>query len=157
MIIWTLNFTVKGYIFGKISDAGGLIRTSITNILSSISSTDTVIFNMTNGGTGTYKTGEIVYQGYSIGTATAQARVVSFINNTLRLTEVTGNFVSSQEIVGLSTNAKWIFNSFNVMSTEIANLATIVVTPNPFNAAANSDYTYTTTITEIANSGILIN
>ena len=32
MIIWTLNFTVKGFIFGKISEAG-LIKTSITNIL----------------------------------------------------------------------------------------------------------------------------
>ncbi len=157
MIIWTLNFTVKGYIFGKISDTGGVIKTSITNILSSISSTDNVVFNMNNGGQGTYKTGEIVYQGYSIGTATAQAKVISFVNNTLRLTDVTGNFVSSQEIVGLSTNAQWIFNSFNVLSTETANLATIIVTPNPLNAEANSAYTYNTTITEIANSGISIN
>jgi hypothetical protein len=44
-----------------------------------------------------------------------------------------------------------------VLSTETANLATIIVTPNPLNAEANSAYTYNTTITEIANSGISIN
>ena len=45
MIIWTLNFTVKGFIFGKTSSTG-LIKTSITNILSNISAEDSVVFNM---------------------------------------------------------------------------------------------------------------
>ena len=37
-IIWTLNFTVKGYIYGKINQAGnGPITHSITSILTSIS------------------------------------------------------------------------------------------------------------------------
>ena len=37
-IIWTLNFTVKGFIFGKTTNTG-LIYKSITNILNQISST----------------------------------------------------------------------------------------------------------------------
>ena len=45
MVIWTLNFTVKGFVFGKISDTG-LVNHSITNILTNISSNDTVVFNI---------------------------------------------------------------------------------------------------------------
>lgn len=149
MIIWTLNFTVKGYIFGGISSAG-LIRTSITNILSNISESDTFVFNMTPG-LGTYQVGETVYQGYSAGTATATAKVILWANNELHLTNINGNFVSSQPIIGLVSNSNYTFNSYASQSTQFKNMAKIVVTPNPSNANANSQYTYTTTITEDPN------
>ena len=97
MIIWTLNFTVKGFIFGKITETG-LIKTSITNVLSTITPEDTVVFNMATPGIGKYQTGETVYQGYSAGTATATGKVVVWNNNTLHLTNINGNFVSSSPI-----------------------------------------------------------
>lgn len=147
MIIWTLNFTVKGFIFGSYTTPK-LIRTSITNILNDIRETDIVTFKMTaNTGVGKYQAGEIVYQGYSPQISTATARVVSWNsgNNVLHLTNINGNFVSSQSIVGVNTNANYTFNSYQVPT---ANLATIRITPNTITANANSDYTYTTTITE---------
>jgi hypothetical protein len=144
MIIWTLNFTVKGYIFGKISDTG-LISNSITNILSNITSTDVVSFNMAQTGTGTYQTGEVVYQGYSAHTAAATGKVVSWSNNILHLKEINGNFVSTEPIIGLVSNSNYVFTSYQVVPL---NLAQIVVTPNPASATANDKYTYTTTITE---------
>jgi hypothetical protein len=147
MIIWTLNFTVKGFIFGSYTTPK-LIRTSITNILNDIRETDIVTFRMTaNTGVGKYQAGEIVYQGYSPQISTATAKVVSWNsgNNVLHLTNINGNFVSSQSIVGVNTNANYTFNSYQVPT---ANLATIRITPNPITANANSDYTYTTTITE---------
>ena len=147
MIIWTLNFTVKGYIFGNVSSAG-LIKTSITNIFSNISAEDTFIFNMTSPGVGTYQAGEIVYQGYSAPLATATAKVVLWANNTLRLTNVNGNFVSSQPIIGAVSNSNYIFNSYSANNAPFQQLAKIVITPNPSTANANSLYTYTTTITE---------
>lgn len=150
MIIWTLNFTVKGYIFGNISSAG-LIRTSITNILSNISENDTFIFGMTTPGIGTYQTGEIVYQGYSAGTATATARVILWENNNLHLTNINGNFVSNLPIIGVVSNSNYVFDSYAPQSTKFVDTARIVVTPNPANANANSNYTYTTTITETPN------
>lgn len=153
MIIWTLNFTVKGFIFGKMSDVG-LIRNSITNILGSISSTDTIVFNMATTGTGTYQTGEIVYQGYSATTATATAKVIIFSNNNLHLTNIQGNFISDLPIIGIVSNSNYVFNSYEVQPQV---LATIDIKPNPLTANANTNYTYTTTITEIANSGISIN
>jgi hypothetical protein len=69
LIIWTLNFTVKGFIFGKTSPVG-VIKTSITNILNNITSDDIIAFNMNTPGIGTYQAGEIVYQGYSYSNAT---------------------------------------------------------------------------------------
>jgi hypothetical protein len=144
LVIWTLNFTVKGFIFGPVSSAS-LIKTSITNILNDITAEDVVIFNMGNTGIGTYQIGEGVYQGYSAGTATATARVLSWSNSKLHLTSINGNFISSQPVYGMITNANYNFTSYQVVPSV---LSEIVVQPNPTNANANSLYTYTKTITE---------
>ena len=154
MIIWTLNFTVKGFIFGKITETG-LIRTSITNILNQISSDDVVVFNMANTGIGTYQTGELVYQGYSPGTATATGKVVVWKNNILHLTNINGNFISSIPVWGTISNANYNFTGYNLISTTPINLAEIIVVPNPTNVStanvANGKYSYTTTISEFPN------
>jgi len=148
-IIWTLNFTVKGFIFGKTTETG-LIKTSITNIYNNITEEEAVAFTMANTGTGGYQIGEMVYQGYSPATATATGKVISWANTVhkLTLTEVNGNFVSGSPIVGMKTNANYSFTSYQIGPQK---LAKIVVTPNPANANANSKYTYTTTITEAPN------
>ena len=151
MIIWTLSFTVKGYVFGKTTPTGQ-IRTSITNIFNDISSTDVVQFNMANTGTGTYQTGEIVYQGYSAQESTASGRVVLWTNNILHLTNIQGNFVSDARIIGTKTNSNYQFTSYVAPAQK---MATITVVPNPTTANtanANVDYTYTTTITEFPNT-----
>ena len=142
MVIWTLNFTVKGFIFGQTSSTG-LITRSITNILSDNKYGD--VLASLGTGNGTYQEGEVIYQGYSINTATATATVVSWSNNQLRLTNITGNFVSSAVVTGLTTNAQYNFGSFTLVPLEHAQ---IDITPNPSTANANSSYTYTTTITE---------
>ena len=144
MIIWTLNFTVKGFIFGAVSSTG-LIKTSITNIFNEITSADTIQFNMSTSGIGTYQIGEIVYQGYSLPLSTASAKVVYYNNNTLQLTNINGNFVSNQPIIGSITNANYTFTSYQVQPLKYAE---IDVVPNPTDANANSAYTYTTVISE---------
>ena len=154
-IIWTLNFTVKGFIFCKTTETG-LIRTSITNILNQISPTDTIVFNMSTTGVGKYQQGETVYQGYSLGTATATAKVISWNNNILRLTNINGNFVSSIPIWGTISNANYNFTEYNVTSQKPVDLAEIIITPNPTNVdsanVANGNYTYTTNITEFPHT-----
>lgn len=148
MVIWTLNFTVKGFIFGA-SSTTNLIKTSITNIYNNLTTLNTVIFNLSNVGTGKYKIGEIVYQGYSLNTATATGVVVDFKTNgtitELYLNNISGNFISSQSIIGSQTNSKYTFTSYYVSPTKYAK---IKVVPNPITANANSVYTYTTTIQE---------
>ena len=147
IIIWTLNFTVKGYVFGQISSAG-LIKTSITNILNDITASNSVVFNMANTGVGHYQTGELVYQGYSLNSATATGKVILWTNNQLTLTNIEGNFVSSQPVIGVNTSANYLFTSYQITPLDYAQ---IVITPNPANANANSLYTYTTTIKETPN------
>lgn len=115
MIIWTLKFTVKGFIFGKTSTFG-IIQNSITNIYNKITPEDVLLFNMdlTSGG-GTYKIGENVYQGYAISSATATAKVVSWNEETgkLLLTNISGNFVSNKPIYGYSSSADYEFSSYD--------------------------------------------
>lgn len=149
MVVWTLNFTAKGFIFGNIS-ASSIIKDSITNILNNNLAQSNVIFNLNAGGTGTFQQGEIVYQGYTLNSALATAQVVSYnaLNKELTVSNISGNFISSSPIIGAKTDANWIFNSFYVVPDK---LAKIEIVPNPTTANANSSYTYTTTITEKPN------
>jgi hypothetical protein len=150
-IIWTLDFTVKGFIFGTTSTPK-LITTSITNILNGITKTDIINFNMANTGAGKYQDGEIVYQGASLSLSTASAKVVSWsqINNKLTLTNINGNFVSSQPIIGSKTNANYLFTSYQVQPV---NLVQIVVTPNTsedlYGEAGTEDLTLETTTEDL--------
>jgi hypothetical protein len=148
MIIWTLNFTVKGFIYGQTS-AAKQIYASITNFLPTITQTDVIDFN-TITGLGKYQEGENVYQGYSLGTATATARVVLWdsIGSILKLTNINGNFVSSLPIIGTVTNSNYMFTSYQ---TNANVQAQVIVVSNPTDANANSLYTYTTVINETPN------
>jgi len=147
-IIWTLNFTVKGYLFVAPSGPANLITTSITNIIQNTSQNDTVVFNMTTPGTGVYQIGELVYQGYSVGTAVATGIVQSFANGSLYLTNLTGNFVTGSPIVGNNSAASYEFSSYSILGPVPTTLSTVGVIPNPNTAAANSLYTFTTFIQE---------
>ena len=147
MIIWTLNFTVKGFIFGK-SSTTGIINTSITNILNDIGTDDVVAFNMSDTGVGSYQAGETVYQGYTASTPVASAKVISWNNNILRLTNINGNFISSQPIYGVNNNASYTFTSYQIQPQKYAQ---IIAVTNPTDANANSYYTYTNVIQETPN------
>jgi hypothetical protein len=146
MVIWTLNFTVKGFIFGATSTAG-LIKTSITNIMNDLEDNQFLTFKLNTGGNGNFKIGEIVYQGASGAMATAEAKVVSWntANTQLTVSNLQGNFVSNTALIGIESNANWKFNSYTVTEKQFSK---ITITPNPTTANANSLYTYTTTITE---------
>ena len=144
VVIWTLDFKVKGFIFGKTSTVD-VIKTSITNVLNNITADDIVVFNMKSPGIGEYQIGEVVYQGFSYQAATATAKVTAWSNGVLHLSNINGNFVSSHPIIGSKTNANYIFNNYVYNpNTQYAN---IVVTANTSVANANL-YTYHTVITE---------
>jgi len=145
IIIWTLNFTVKGFIYGAVSSAGGLITHSITNIMEKITPLTEVEFVMNrNTGLGEYQVGEVVYQGYSQSTATASAIVTGWSNNNLSLKNINGNFVSNLPLVGSTTNTNYKFTSYTPTANQYAK---IDVTVYPANANS-SYYLANTTITE---------
>ena len=149
MVIWTLNFTVKGFIFGANSTTG-LITTSITNIHNNLAQGNNIVFNVNTGGLGNYQINERVYQGPTSELATATAQVVSWSSNNKQLivNNAQGNFVSNTNLVGINSGAVWSFNSYSIQPEEYAN---IIITTNPSNANATSNYTYTTVITEYNN------
>ena len=146
-IIWTLNFTVKGFVYGSISEPK-IIKRSITNIYdSTLSDSDLVEFEVASGGLGDYQEGEFVYQGYTLDGATAVAKVISWNSTTLKLQvgSLTGNFVITKPIYGRQTGAAYTIQAHQILPEH---LVKIVVTPDPLSANANSNYLYTTAITE---------
>jgi hypothetical protein len=145
-IIWTLRFTVKGFLYGPISEQK-IIRSSITNILDDGNLGDkNVIINLTNG-FGNYLTGETVYQGYSYENATATAKVGYWLpsTNTLTISSVHGHFVTGANVIGSTSHSTWNANTY---SLEPGVSSTITITPNPSNVILPNNYTYTTTIVE---------
>ena len=148
VIIWTLSFTVKGYIFGKVSGTGGPITHSITSIYNQITEDDTIQFTMNpNSGVGTYQIGETVYQGFSAPLAIASGKVISFSNNLLQLKNINGNFVSNLPVQSTSGSANYKFTSYSPVPQQ---LVRIDITPNPANANVSFANTWTanTIITE---------
>jgi len=146
VIIWTLAFTVKGYIFGKISDTGGPITHSITSIYNQITEDDVIQFTMNpNSGVGTYQIGETVYQGFSAPLAIATGKVVSFNNNILQLRNINGNFVSNLPIQSTSSSTNYTFTSFNPVAQKLVQIDT---TPMPTDANVTTPYVVTTQISE---------
>ena len=114
MIVWTLNFTVKGFIFGKVTETS-VINRAFVSVYNLVSQEEVIEFYMNlDSGYGTYKVGEKVYQGYTPDDASATGMVVQFTDNVLRLKELTGNFVSDKPIYGINTLANYNFTSYNL-------------------------------------------
>lgn len=146
VIIWTLTFTVKGYIYGKISQTGGPITHSITSIYNQIDENDVVEFTVNpNSGVGTYQIGETVYQGYSAPLAIATGKVVSFERNILSVRNINGNFVSNLPIQSTVSPTNYLFTAFTSVPQK---LAQIDITPSPTDANVNTPYVVTTEISE---------
>jgi hypothetical protein len=144
-IIWTLNFTVKGFVYGGFNQSG-LITHTITNIYKNIAPTDNITFTIANTGIGEYQAGEIVYQGYSFGTATATAQVIDLnsLNNQITLTNINGNFVSTMPIIGAKSGATYTYTTTNFADVEYAK---IDIVPVPSSNVSNN-WIANTTITE---------
>ena len=149
MVIWTLSFTAKGFMYGPINGNlnAGIIYNSIINI-DSIQNGSTLGFYMANTGFGsTYQAGEMVYQGI-LGLNTATGTVVSFINNKLIVSEISGTFTLNSPIVGLISGTTRNFTSFEVLPIQYAQ---IITSPVATDANSNSVIGFTTTINEAPN------
>lgn len=145
-VIWTLSFTVKGYLYGAVSQPK-VIRTSITNILDDSNLNEREIVLQMSNGFGNFKQGETVYQGYSFETATSTATVSDWISssNTLTITNLNGHFVTGANVVGIQTNSSWNVNDYSILPKK---LVTITVKPSPVDVVLPNNYTYTTIIKE---------
>jgi hypothetical protein len=150
VVIWTLNFTAKAFVYGPYTE-GKIIKDSFINILNqnTIEQNGKATFNISPGGFGTYKQGETVYQGYSLDTAKATGTVMYFSNvtNQMIVSDIVGDFRTNTEIIGLDSFAEYTLASFDTANAN-GKMVTINTKTNPANATINSTYTIVTTVTE---------
>jgi len=153
-VMWTLGFTVKGFIFGAIKESP-IINNVQVNLNSGSNSLDAdsaccssglnSAFVMLPNGNGDYFNQELVYQGLNLDNAYATGKVTSWNNksNTIFIGNVCGGFKLNQPIIGVDSLAVHIPNSYAANNTIEF---TAITTPNPNTASANSYWT-TNTIT----------
>ena len=146
MMTWDLNFSMKGYLFGPMSEVS-VIRKVTANIYdSTFQSSELKKLNMNNG-SGNYKVGELVYQGRNLENATASAfvRYWNDTQNTLVVYDSTGVFQANSNVMGVITNTKYNVGSLDLNPNQLVN---ITVQPDPSTANSNDDFGFTTNITE---------
>lgn len=112
-VIWTIKFTVLGWLFGPAKiDTHGIIKEVFTNLYdtSIITGKNINLVMDLNSGNGTFMQGETVYQGNTIHTAVATATVIDWSLDTgkLYITDATGLFESNQLVYGTQTNASFL-------------------------------------------------
>ena len=95
---------------------GELINTGYTEIdVIADNRAQSVDYTMNAGGTGSFSTDEVVYQGASLAAATAKAYVSEWnaVTRTLRLRNIFGAFAANTNVIGASSNATWSLNTGN--------------------------------------------
>lgn len=148
-VMWSLDFTMKVWFWGPISDVG-LIREVIVNIYENSGFTSGGVIRINTSGIGAngdYLLGDTVYQGNSLATAKAFGKVNEWSkeSNKLVIGGYQGTFTTNTTIHAFSTNASYILESFEVTPLQ---LVKIDITPDPITANVGDPYGYTTVITE---------
>lgn len=145
-VYWTLNFTVKGFIFGAAKDAGGSGIIKTANVFFNQISTSSNTFTVNPGGYGNYKFGEVVYQGLNLDNSYSSG-IVEYWNantNTVMIQNVIGTFRTNQPLVGKDSLSIHILNSYS--NNRVTVLSSTFVSPPTANI--NSNWTANTIITE---------
>ncbi len=143
-LIWTLNFSVKAYLFGPISE-GRIIRKVTANVYDSTYDTKPLReFELSNG-SGNFKINELAFQGTTLDTAFSAGFVREWISstNTVILYDTTGTFDRDIELQGSVTNARWNISSMSLADTQLTN---ITVVPDPLTANVDDDFGFSTTV-----------
>jgi hypothetical protein len=167
-IIWTLNFTAKGYLFGPIANVS-VIRKATANIYDNTFETSPLKELELTGGTTDYKVDELVYQGTSAGSATATGFVRTWrtttgydlvaigtvdISDNTTITQNTANFATDNIIV----NSVISIDSTYYNVTSQVNSTVYIVDANISVADANGSANGATTLrrdTRYANTIII--
>ena len=145
MIIWTLDFTVKGYIFPPVNTSGKIIKQANTNIyIDSQSRQSQKVYVDTANGNGVFTTGETV----RVAKRGVTGQVTYFANNStgvLVLEELNDLLQEDDVVQGDYSNAIYTIDTVDLTPLKAVE---IIVKPDPVTANANDDYGYTTTIDE---------
>lgn len=160
MIVWTLNFTVKGYIFPPVNTSGKIIKQANTNIFIDTQKRDVqkVFVDYANG-TGVFTTNETV----RVEQKGITGKVTYFSNNStgILIVEDLSELLEENDVIqGDYSNAIYTIDAVDL--TPVKAVA-IVTTPVPADANADSAFGFSDSITEyprtildFSNIGILL-
>jgi hypothetical protein len=162
-VMWTLQFNIKGFIFGAIKDVP-IIKESNTSIISASISTKgnsldgvcctgnfSISFDVIPDDCKGFINNEVVFQGLNLENSYASARVYNWNANTnlLMLKEVCGTFKLNQPIMGVDSLATRVPISVN---PEPIPALTLTAKVEPPNANASNCWTANISTTEWGNA-----
>lgn len=148
LIMWDLTFTVKAYIWPPVK-VSSVIRQANTNIYIDSRNLDAqkVYVNYANG-QGVYTTGEdieVVKRG-------VKGEVIYFSNNSngiLVVGALNKNLEANDKVVGIYSNASYTITTVDKNPVKVLS---IITTPDPITANANSAYGFDELFTEWPNT-----
>lgn len=144
VLIWTLTFTVKGYMFGPLKGEGesGIIRKAIANTHTINTGSDIQRRLVLSNGIGNYRTGELVFQGDRLEQSNVTAFVKTWdpVSNNIIVEQTSGIFTANAKLRGAISGATWDLQSFDIDSGQVASL---IVYPDPLNANPGDDFGFT--------------
>lgn len=147
-VYWTLSFTMKAHFYGPVTNPK-IIRKVIANIFNdpTLQAGYVTRLNLVSGNNGKFLQDDIAYQGDNYNSANAYGIVLSWSANTgkLALGGVQGQFKLNNTIRGLSSNAAFSLDSFDIAPLK---LSKITIQPDPITAEPGDDYGYDIDIEE---------
>jgi hypothetical protein len=152
-VTWKLEFTMKAYYYGPISYTN-LIRKVTSNIYQDhgLGAMNHVLrLRLSNGNNGTFKIGDVVFQGNRYDTANAYGVVVEWSPTTgwLEIDKVQGTFYANNIIKASTSNSSYTISSFDAAPMKVV---TITTQPKPLTASPSDDFGYDQTIQEWPNT-----
>lgn len=147
-VYWTLSFTMKAHFYGPVTNPK-IIRKVIANIFNdpTLQAGYVTRLNLVSGNNGKFLQDDIAYQGNNYNSANAYGIILSWSANTgkLALGGVQGQFKLNNTIRGLSSNAAFQLDSFDIAPLK---LSKITIQPDPITAEPGDDYGYDIDIEE---------
>ena len=146
IIIWTLTFTAKGYLYGATSESK-IIRKATANTYDSTFNEQHEREITFSDGHGTFKVGELVYEGRTLAEAntTAFVHAWSSNSNTMIAIDTNGLLRQGRYLTGAVSNASWNIQSFAIADRQLVRQ---VVYPDPMNANADTAFGFTEILQE---------
>jgi len=146
IIIWTLTFTGKAYMYGATRESK-IIRKATANTYDSTFNTINEREITFNEGRGSFKVGELVYEGRSLAESNSTAFVQSWDprSNTLIIIDTNGALQEGKYMTGVISNASWNIQSYSVANRQLVRQ---VIYPDPLNANADTAFGFTEVLQE---------
>lgn len=160
IVTWDFQFTMKGFIFGPVSNSAIIMGVSANTANANATITGGVYVNIYND-VNNKTLQKVVVSGGSIGFANQEVmrepnrnitgRVYSWSNtsNVIYFSEMTGVLQANDSVWGLQSGAHWTVQSVETVNQKDAEIR---IYQNPITATEEDDYGYTTSIREFPNT-----